>query len=278
MLRRMRSRFGTSDTRGKTHSRLFLSLLVVAVLYMTFGGRNVQTQPGGFFGTDVSFSVRQLPLNGFRWGGPIQSVARNPANPYEVFAASQSGGLFKSSDLGNTWSHVDTLPLSDLNAVAYLPRSGAILVTSRDDWRSPNGGGVWRSEDGGAVWNQVLSNLNGLSCDRRPMAYGIAADPSLDWVFVATKCGLWRSDNQGRTFLEAGHVIPTGIIYDVTILPSGDVVAGGEAGIYFLDTGGTFRLVTTSIDGASLRMSGSDGNYRGTFGQSMPPTICGAAA
>jgi hypothetical protein len=240
---------------------------------MTFGGRSVQTQPGGFFGTDVSFSVRQLPLNGVTWGGPIQSIARNPADPSEVFAASQSGGLFKSSDNGNTWSHVDSLPLSDLNDVAYLPRSGAILVTSRDDWRSPNGGGVWRSEDGGAVWNQVLSNLNGLGCDRRPMAYGIAADPSLDRVFVATKCGLWRSDNQGRTFLESGHVIPTGIIYDVTILPSGDMVAGGEAGIYYLDTVGTFQLVTTSLDGVSLAMSGTDGNYRGTFGQSSNPAL-----
>jgi hypothetical protein len=105
------------------------------------------------------------------------------------------------------------------------------------------------------------------------MGYGIAADPALNRVFVATKCGLWRSDNQGQTFPDAGHVIPSGIIYDVTILPSGDVVSGGEAGIYYLDTDGTFRLVTTSIDGVSLRMSGTDGNYRGTFAQSTNPGL-----
>ncbi len=279
MLRRMSHRFGTSDNRGNPRitrgrvpgrevssaiiRRALPCFLVVAFIYMTFGGRDAQTQPGGFFGADASFSVRQLPLTGMKWGGPIQSIARNPANPYEVFAASQSGGLFKSSDAGNTWSHVDSLAPSELSVVAYLARSGAILVTSRDDWRSPNGGGVWRSEDGGAVWTQVLSSLG---CDPRPMGYGIAVDPVLNPVYVGTKCGLWRSDNQGRTF---ERVIPSGIIYDVNILPSGGVVAGGEAGIYHRDPGRiSFELVTTSLDGVSLAMSGSDGNYRGTFAQS----------
>ncbi len=286
MLQRIGGRLGTAEPRRKTRvtrvrgtpggipsmiPRTLPYFLAVAVIYMTFGGRSAQTQPGGFFGADVSFSVRQLPLDGIRWGGPIQSIARNPTDPNEVFAASQSGGLFKSSDAGNNWTHVDSLIPSDLNVVKFLPRSGAILVTSRDDWRSPNGGGVWRSEDGGAVWTPILSNLNGLNCDARPMGYGIAADPELDRVFVATKCGLWRSDNQGRSF--PTRVTPSGVIYDVMILPSGDVVAGGEAGIYYTDTGGTFQLVTRSSDGVSLAMSGRDGNYRATFAQSTNPGL-----
>src|SRR5262245_23994957 len=97
--------------------RTILFVSIVAIFYASFGGQEAQTQAGGIFGTDIFFSVRQLPLNGFTYGGPIQSIARNPANPFEVLAASQSGGLFKSVDGGNNWRHVDSLTPSDLNVV-----------------------------------------------------------------------------------------------------------------------------------------------------------------
>ena len=230
--------------------------------------------------------VRQLPLAGVTWGGPIQSVAANPLNLNELLAASQTGGLFKSIDGGTTWSHVDALPVSDLSAVAYNQDASLILVTARNDWRRvsdrfglSNGAGIWSSDDGGASWRQVRTVLASTvrvgrtkSCRTRPMAFGIAVDPSSERIFVATTCGLYQSRNKGvsfgfgdlgddadgtpRTFYSVAVVPPT------TALPTGAVVAGGPDGLFYLDGDGPTASLRAATGTIGLSSHGSDGNFR----------------
>src|ERR1043165_7070515 len=126
---------------------------LIALAYSTYA------QPGS--PSDFRFTVRQLPLTGVRWGGPIGALARNPTNANEVLAGSRSGGLFRSRDAGRSWAHVDSFPSSTISSVMYAPNFGpnTIFVSTRDDWHAGDGnfGGVWRSSDGGASWSQLLS-------------------------------------------------------------------------------------------------------------------------
>src|SRR5712692_586347 len=43
------------------------------------------------------------------WGGRTVAVDVSPANAAVAIAASDSGGLFQTTDSGATWSHIDSL-------------------------------------------------------------------------------------------------------------------------------------------------------------------------
>jgi hypothetical protein len=45
-----------------------------------------------------------------KWGGRTVAIDVNPANTAIAVAASESGGLFLTTDSGATWSHIDSLP------------------------------------------------------------------------------------------------------------------------------------------------------------------------
>jgi photosystem II stability/assembly factor-like uncharacterized protein len=125
-------------------------------------------------------------------GGRTNSVAVNPTNASEVFAASDSGGLFKSTDGGIHWAHVDTLPVIFTQSVAWV-YPNIVLVSAKADFKVKNGGGVWRSGDGGATWTQANLNIPGFT--GRLSAYEISVSSSE--VAVGTSEGVFLSSNGG---------------------------------------------------------------------------------
>jgi len=126
------------------------------------------------------------------YGGRASTIAVNPKSDNNIFVASESGGLFVSHDRGNTWKHIDTLPLYSTNAVAFVPASpDTLVITAGEDFKTSNSGGIWRSSDGGTSWTQVLS---------RPLgAWEISIDPDTGRIYVATANGVSIStDNAQR--------------------------------------------------------------------------------
>ncbi len=243
----------------------------------------------------VSFRLRQLPMTGVRWAGPIGSLAVSPTDAGLILAASRSGGLFQSNG-GGRWTHVDSLAPSDLSTVTWAPTFGldTVFVSTRDDFRKeatrrPDGSlarigfntsGVWRSTDRGVTWGQVLQlesgpRAFGVNCDTRPMAYGMSADRIGRRVFVATKCGVWSSvTGSSRSFVLRGGTATNSTpslnrFYDVEVLLSGDVVALGEAGLFVLPRDSVdFVSATTVPGGLDFANLGADGDYRGAFSAS----------
>ena len=55
-----------------------------------------------------------IPVEGMAAGVPMNTVAIHPANRNEMYAASDSAGLFKSTNGGLNWVHVVSLPVSFL--------------------------------------------------------------------------------------------------------------------------------------------------------------------
>ena len=130
-----------------------------------------------------------------REGGRTNSVAVNPINAREVLAASDSGGLFKSTDGGIHWTHIDTLPVIFTQAVAYL-YPNTVLVSAKADFKVENGGGIWRSADGGATWTQAKLNIPGFT--GRLSAYDISVMASE--VAAGTSEGVFLSSDWGQTW------------------------------------------------------------------------------
>jgi photosystem II stability/assembly factor-like uncharacterized protein len=128
-------------------------------------------------------------------GGRTQSIAVNPVNASVVFAASDSGGLFKSIDGGVKWKHVDSLPVIFTQAVVYATPD-ILLVSAKADFKIKNGGGIWRSVNGGTTWKQQELPIAGFT--GRLSAYGISVYST--GVVAGTSQGVFLSDDRGATW------------------------------------------------------------------------------
>src|SRR5437870_2459273 len=95
-------------------------------------------------------------------GGRANTIAVHPTDTNYMFVASESGGLFATTDGGHTWQHVDSLPVIFTQAVAFMPaRPNIVIVTAGElgigngDFGVANGAGIWRSENGGTTWTHI---------------------------------------------------------------------------------------------------------------------------
>src|SRR5438094_10620473 len=121
----------------KTISAFLLSLLLLV--------------PTAFAGWSISEMQPDIAQ-----GGRANSISVHPVTSDTILVASDSGGLFRSTDRGTTWRHIDGLPEFRTRAVAYLPADPNIVIaTTRRDFKRVGGGGIWRSADGGTTWTQV---------------------------------------------------------------------------------------------------------------------------
>jgi len=118
-------------------------------------------------------------------------VARQPGHPAEVYAATTSGGIFKSANEGVSWTPVfdHAGGMMSMGAVAVAPSNSSVVWagTGEADNRQSSswGDGVYKSTDAGATWQKA-----GLDDTRHIGRIVIhPADPST--VYVAAVGHLW---------------------------------------------------------------------------------------
>jgi photosystem II stability/assembly factor-like uncharacterized protein len=138
--------------------------------------------------------------------------------PGVLWAGTLPGGLFKSTDRGDSWTLVRSLwdvpQRKQWMGGGYdVPGIHSICVDPRDSRRllvAISCGGVWRTEDGGATW---AMSAKGMRADYMPPELNeneaiqdphrvvrCAGQPDLLWC--QHHCGIWRSVDDGRTWQE----------------------------------------------------------------------------
>ncbi len=140
-------------------------------------------------------------------GGRVNGLAM-AADGSGIYAASEWGGLFKSTDAGRNWHHLPGHAPTVTNDVAVDPRNPRrVYATSFYDGRVTSLAGINVSEDGGETWTHppTATPPPGFCADTvpedEPAAYGIAFDErNPDRVFIGTYCGLAISEDAGRTW------------------------------------------------------------------------------
>lgn len=164
-----------------------------------------------------------------RWGGRSVAVDVHPEDRQTALVATDSGGLFKTTDGGDTWSHVDGLPPLRMSDVKYHPRDPSLVIatvklyarTLTVDGQTVSGGGIWRSTDGGNTWEKTTWIEGGKpasDCRKvgRPggppelRANGIAFEPDSDNVYVGFDCGVAISNDKGKTWKHKTLRVPAG--------------------------------------------------------------------
>jgi len=133
-------------------------------------------------------------------GGRISDFAVVETRPATFFAATGTGGLFKTKNLGTTWTPVfDKQPVQSIGAVALWQKNPEVAWAGTGEANSRNssswGDGVYRSDDGGAHWRNV--GLEATSSIAR-----VVLDPGdSNTVYVAALGRLWGPNPERGVFV-----------------------------------------------------------------------------
>ncbi len=157
----------------------------------------------------------QKLLGEMRWrcigpfrGGRTVAISGVPHRPNVFYMAAVNGGVWKTTDSGNTWNPIfDDQPTGSVGALAVAPSDPNIIyVGSGEGLQRPDratGDGIYKSTDAGRTWTHLgLRNAQQITA--------IMVDPKdANRVFVAaeghpygpnTERGVFRSTDGGQTF------------------------------------------------------------------------------
>ncbi len=182
--------------------------------------------------------------------GRVVCIAVEPVNEQLIYVGSPTGGLWKTTDGGTSWTVLtDDMPVMDVWSVTIDP-----LDTSKV-YMGTSGGGVLKSTDGGQNWT-TLSGTTGTI--RR-----ILVNPNnTNQVFASSSGGIWRSTNGGSNWSKVHFTS----IEDMEFKP-GDpntIYATGTRFYRSTNNGVSFTQISTGITHVSrlkLAVTPADNNY-----------------
>jgi photosystem II stability/assembly factor-like uncharacterized protein len=176
----------------------------------------------------VSRGVQQIEFAGpTNIGGRISDIEFNPNDPNIVYAGAATGGVFKSTDMGNTWTAIfDDAANLNVGDIGIDPNNPDIIYVGTGEANGGHnnfpGGGVYKSVDAGQTW-QLIGLENSVSVGR------IVVDPSnSNRIFVAAvgsyftpnpERGIFRSDDGGATWENVLFVSDSTGAIDIIIDP-----------------------------------------------------------
>lgn len=162
-------------------------------------------------------------------------VAGGADRPGELWAGTIPGGLFRSRDRGETWQLVESLWMHPdrkrwFGGGTDRPGIHSVLVDPRDSKRVLVGvscGGVWETTDDGASWTV---RAEGMRADFMPPDQAgdpviqdphrvVACPANFDHLWTQHHCGIWRSTDGARTWVEVEEAGPSTFGFAVAVHP-----------------------------------------------------------
>ncbi|HZW08889.1 MAG TPA: hypothetical protein VFF69_03220 [Phycisphaerales bacterium] len=219
--------------------------------------------------------------------GRVADFAHDPADPSRFFVAVASGGVWRTTDGGVTYSPVfDSQGSYSIGCVEVDPSSPDTVWVGTGENKSQRsvsfGDGLYKSSDGGDSWENV-----GLADSEHIGAIAIHPEDT-DTVFVAAQGPLWRSGgdrglykttNGGKTWRRVLHISDDTGVNEVHIDPSDPLVMYTVAyqrrrHQWTLVDGGPESAVYRSLDGGdnwSKSSRGLPGGDLGKIGLAISP-------
>jgi photosystem II stability/assembly factor-like uncharacterized protein len=121
--------------------------------------------PGFAFGEEPKeFAAAKYRLVGPYAGGRVPRVCGVPGDPLTYYAATASGGVWKSADGGLTWKPIfDDQPTSSTGSIAVAPSDPNVVYVGSGEANirgnvSP-GAGIFKSTDAGKTWTHVWKQV-----------------------------------------------------------------------------------------------------------------------
>jgi photosystem II stability/assembly factor-like uncharacterized protein len=200
--------------------------------------------PAGFGSPWYSIGPRNV-------NGRVKALAVHPTNPNIVYAGAASGGVWKTTDGGETWDPQWDMQESLAMGALAIARSSPQTVyagTGEFTTTTPSypGAGVYVSTNGGATW----SLRNTCKCRRVGTLVVDPANPLRVWM--CGNAGLERTTDGGTTWTQ----LRTDTVTDVALDPANasNVFIGVQGKGLFKSTDGgtTFAILPGSPTGGAV--------------------------
>lgn len=244
--------------------------LAVCVL---FTGLLCFAQAPSRFYSDLFKHIKWRQIGPAAFGGRIDDVEAVKGEPHIIFIASASGGIFKSTDNGATWTAVfdEEGPSLSIGDIAIAPSDPDIVWAGTGEANNRQssswGNGVYKSVDGGETWIHMglkeTHHIGRIVIDpRNPDVVFVAALGKL-WGPNAER-GLFRTKDGGQTWEKILYANENTGAVDVAIENNGRVVyaalyqrrrrawgfvgGGPDSGLYrSLDGGDTWQKLMNGL-------------------------------
>ena len=137
------------------------------------------------------------------WQVNIYCLDQSVTNPDVLFAGTESGGIFKTTDKGLTWSiTAEDMPLRTVWDIKIAPTNADIVYAISNEV-------IYKTIDGGSTWQSLYDINSG--------AYQLEIHPTNpDIVFLAGENGLYQTTDGGDTW----NIIQNGQSWDVKVHPT----------------------------------------------------------
>jgi photosystem II stability/assembly factor-like uncharacterized protein len=188
-------------------------------------------------------------------------------NPTILFAGTNDGDIFRSTDAGLSWQtskRVDGVPI---NTIAMDPRDSRLLYVGTQ------GDGIWKTTDSGTTWMQIKKQFSDDFSDARRVTQVVIDPVEPNVVYNVSKYGIIKSTDGGETWKALTLTSPPGTvkINSLAVDPKNNkrIIYTGVSTLQFSNDGGVTwtpkRLPTTS-SGSVLLIDPIDSNtlYLGT--------------
>lgn len=169
--------------------------------------------------------------------GRINEVTIEPGNPNTIYAGAAGGGLWKSTDSGESWNVLtDALPNIAVSgiAISHTNTNHIYILTGDFDSKDIVSIGVLKSEDGGITWDKT-----GLEFGRDEVIYGSDLkmnDNNSAEMIATTSNGIYFTDDSWDSW----SLVKAGDFSDVEYHPTNPdtVYACTDLRIYTSTNGG----------------------------------------
>lgn len=182
--------------------------------------------------------------------GRINAVAEDPNNSNILYVGTPSGGCWKSTDAGGTWTpltdHLQALGVSAI-AIDYTNSDVVYIGTGDDDGGDTYSIGIFKSTDGGSTWAEVTPTSATTFGTR---IYRIIIHPTdNNTLFVASSSGCWKSTDAGSTWT----LLRSGSWRDMELKPNdpNTIYLSNATFARSINGGTTWSTITTGLPNSS---------------------------
>ena len=164
--------------------------------------------------------------------GRVAAIAIDPANRNHVLVGGAAGGVWESSNGGDTWApRGDRFPTLTIGAIAFDPTHPNVVYcgTGEGNWYGRWGQGVMKSTNGGTTWTQAASG---------PFVgqgfHDLLVDPANgNHLIAATTNGVYTSADAGVTWVQQRNRR----CWSLAMAP-GEILAACDDGLHRSTNGG----------------------------------------
>ena len=220
------------------------------------------------------------PLGPGNVGGRTRALAIRPDDPNTMYAGATGGGIWKTTDRGESWKPLsDFLPSIGISTIAMDPKNPDTLYAGSGEWYtgstrgdSIRGAGIYKTKDGGVTWDL----LGGTKTTSFYYVNKIVVSPvDSNHIYAATYGGVWRSLDGGETWSRSLNRASQNLGCQDVVIRSDQktdyvfvscLSRGGPSSAIFRNTDAAGAgawdsvLTATNMDRASLALAPSDQN------------------